>query len=448
MGLIGCVIAVGSSPREVLGEASFHHIDESVFFSEKHRLLWSVMDALAEEGDFDMIVLQSKLKDMGKLDAIGGLDYLVKCQDSVPSRHNLPQYARIVMEKFCLRRIIQEASALIEKAQSEPPDFDGFIDEAEAAILKAAAMMDTGSESKTIKSYVEKALDNIEKVFTNQGRPIGIPTGFADVDKLFNGMNGGEMIVIAARPGCGKTSIAMNMVEHVALEMNLPVGVFSLEMTGESLIERMLLSRSRISRTSLYEGHLTESDFPKITSAARKLATSNLHIDDTSGISIFQLKSRARKMFTQHGIKLLIVDYLQLLRSTNNRATTREQEISDISRELKGLSKELGIPVIALAQLNRELDKDKNRKPRLSDLRESGSIEQDADRVAFLYNPNRGDDEEEKQFQDSQQINLLIEKQRNGPRGEVPLTFIKSLTRFESFAKIDQSDANGWVPER
>jgi len=273
----------------------------------------------------------------------------------------------------------------------------------------------------------------------------GVPSGFADFDKMTHGLHGGEMVVIAGRPSMGKTSLAMNIAEHVAVNERLPVGVFSLEMTAESLVLRMLCSRSRVNLRNVRDGFLAERDFPKLTGAAGKMAAAPLFIDDSAGLSILQLRAKARRMHQQHGIKLLVVDYLQLLHSTAARAKeNRQQEIADISSGIKGLAKELDIPVIVLAQLNRELEKDKSRKPRLSDLRESGSIEQDADLVGLLYKPSV-DDEEGGGGGDSESrpVNLLIAKQRNGPTGDVNLTFLNSITRFESAAKVSDEDVPG-----
>jgi replicative DNA helicase len=251
------------------------------------------------------------------------------------------------------------------------------------------------------------------------------------------------MVVIAARPSMGKTSLAMNIAEHVALEQKLPVGVFSLEMTAESLVLRMLCSRSRVNLRNIRDGFLAERDFPKLTGSAGKLANAPLFIDDSSGLSILQLRAKARRMAQQYGIKLFVIDYLQLLHSTARRAENRQQEIADISSGVKSLAKELNVPVIVLSQLNRELEKDKNRKPRMSDLRESGSIEQDADLIGLLYKPSSGDDEDSAapgEEQDAVPVNLLIAKQRNGPTGDVHLTFMKSYTRFENAAKISDDD--------
>jgi replicative DNA helicase len=249
------------------------------------------------------------------------------------------------------------------------------------------------------------------------------------------------MIVIAARPSMGKTSLAMNIAEHVAVDLKLPVGVFSLEMTSESLVLRMLCSRSRVNLRNVREGFLAERDFPKLTGAAGTLASAPLFIDDSGGLSILQLRAKARRMSQQYGIKLFVIDYLQLLHSTSRRAENRQQEIADISNGIKALAKELNVPVIVLSQLNRELEREKNRKPRMSDLRESGAIEQDADLVGLLYKPNADDEEAAAATEeDAVPVNLLIAKQRNGPTGDVHLTFLKPFTRFESAAKVGDED--------
>jgi replicative DNA helicase len=251
------------------------------------------------------------------------------------------------------------------------------------------------------------------------------------------------MFVIAARPSMGKTSLAMNIAEHVSIDERLPVGVFSLEMTADSLVLRMLCSRGRVNLRNVREGFLVDRDFPKLTSAAGKLAGAPLFIDDSSGLSILQLRAKARRMHQQYGIKLFVIDYLQLLHSTARRAENRQQEIADISSGIKALAKELEVPIIVLSQLNREIEREKGRPPRLSDLRESGAIEQDADVVGLLYKPKQGGDDEDNApavEEEAVPVNLLLAKQRNGPTGDVNLTFLKSYTRFESAAKISDED--------
>ena len=282
----------------------------------------------------------------------------------------------------------------------------------------------------------------------------GVGTGFTDLDKMTSGLHGGEMVVIAARPSMGKTSLAMNIAEHVAIEQRLPVGVFSLEMTAESLVLRMLCSRSRVNLRNVREGFLAERDFPKLTGSAGKLANAPLFIDDSSGLSILQLRAKARRMSQQYGIKLFVIDYLQLLHSTARRAENRQQEIADISSGIKSLAKELNVPVIVLSQLNRELEREKNRKPRLSDLRESGAIEQDADVVGLLYTPSSDDEDGASPAeQDAVPVNLLIAKQRNGPTGDVNLTFLEVLyalrkRRQSKRRRRARLTSDDWNPKR
>jgi replicative DNA helicase len=296
----------------------------------------------------------------------------------------------------------------------------------------------------TIKELVNRAISKIEEFHQNQGMLTGVATGFVDFDKMTTGLHGGEMIVVAARPSVGKTSLAMNIAEHVALDLKVPVGVFSLEMTADQLILRMLCSRSRVNLRNIRDGFLAERDFPKLTGAAGKMAGAPLFIDDSAGLSILQLRAKGRRMWQQYGIKLFVIDYLQLLHSTSRRAENRQQEISEISGGIKALAKELNVPIIVLSQLNRELEKrGPGERPRLSDLRESGAIEQDADLVGLLYRDSKNKEGEEdpgESEQDAISVKLFIAKQRNGPTGDVDLTFLKSFTRFESAAKVGPED--------
>jgi replicative DNA helicase len=316
------------------------------------------------------------------------------------------------------------------------------MDEVERDVLRISEAR-VESTTSTIKDLVNRAIDTIEDFHARQGLLTGIGTNLLDLDKLTSGLHPGEMIVIAARPSMGKTSIAMNIVEHVVLEQKLPAAVFSLEMSAEALVLRMMCSLARVNLRSIREGFMSEADFPKLTGAAGRLANAPLFIDDSAGLSILQLRARARRLAQQHGVKLFVVDYLQLLHSTARRAQeNRQQEISDISSGLKALAKELKVPVLVLSQLNRELERDKSRKPRLSDLRESGAIEQDADVVGLLYKPNAGEDDDSVTAEEPEglPVNLLIAKQRNGPTGDVNLTFLKPYTRFESAAKVSDED--------
>jgi replicative DNA helicase len=437
-GVLGCVLL---SPNECLGECieKFKGGSE-VFYDWRHRTIY---EALVEMFDakqaIDLITLQQRLKDRQQLDAVGGLAYLSSLPDAVPSAANLEYYREIVREKFILRKMIQTCTEVVGRVYEHEGEVDALLDEVERDILHISEAR-VEATTNTIKQLVHQAITTIENFHQRQGMLTGIGTGFLDLDKMTSGLHNGEMVVIAARPSMGKTSLAMNIAEHVAIDLRLPVGVFSLEMTAESLVLRMLCSRSRVNLRNIRDGFLAERDFPKLTGAAGKLANAPLFIDDTSGLSILQLRAKARRMAQQYGVKLFVVDYLQLLHSTARRAENRQQEIADISNGIKALAKELKVPVIVLSQLNRELEREKNRKPRLSDLRESGAIEQDADLVALLYKPSSGDDEDGGQEQDAVPVNLLIAKQRNGPTGDINLTFLKSYTRFESAAKISGDD--------
>ena len=448
-GVLGCCLI---SPNDCIGEVIEKLKDDgqggalgSHFYDLRHQTIYEALTEMFNTRDaIDVITLQQKLKDKQLLDQVGGIAYLSQLQDAVPSAANLSYYLDIVREKFLLRKMITVCSEVVGRVHDYEGEVDALMDEVERDILRISESR-AQSTSMGVKDLVGKAVQTIENFFSRQGKLNGIGTGFPDLDKMTDGLHGGEMVVIAARPSMGKTSLAMNVAEHVILHEKLPVGVFSLEMSAESLVLRMMCSIARVNLRSIREGFMSESDFPKLTSAAGKLANSKLFIDDTAGLSILQLRARARRMAQQHDIKLFVVDYLQLLHSTARRSQeNRQQEISDISSGIKALAKELKVPVIVLSQLNRELERDKGRKPRLSDLRESGAIEQDADVVGLLYKPNAGDDEEPGESghveADGIPVNLLIAKQRNGPTGDVNLTFLKSFTRFESAAKVSDED--------
>lgn len=442
-GVLGCVML---SPNECMGTCIERFKDgPEVFYDLRHQTIYSTLAEMFDKREpIDLITLQQRLKDAQLLDQVGGITYLASLPDTVPSAANLSYYIDIVREKHILRRMIQACTDVVGRVYDFEGEVDALLDEVERDILRISESR-VQSNSVTIKDLVKTAIGTIEDYHKRQGALTGVGTGFADLDRMTSGLHPGEMIVIAARPSMGKTSLAMNIAEAVAIEQRLPVGVFSLEMTAESLVLRMLCSRSRVNMRSVRDGFLAERDFPKLTGAASKLASAPLFIDDSSGLSILQLRAKARRMHQQHGVKLFVIDYLQLLHSTALRAENRQQEIADISNGIKSLAKELSVPVIVLSQLNRELEKDKNRKPRLSDLRESGAIEQDADVVALLYKPSSDDDEggAAPMEEEAVPVNLLIAKQRNGPTGDVNLTFLKSYTRFESAAKVSDEDVPG-----
>ena len=441
-GVLGCTLL---DPNQCIGECIEKLKDDGklAFYDLRHQTIYETLTEMFNaRSAIDLITVQQNLKDRQLLDQVGGIAYLSQLQDAVPSAANLSYYLDHVREKYLLRRLIQTCTGVVGRIYEFEGDVEELLDEVEKDILHVNESREQ-NEVKDVKKLVNEALVTIEHFFNRKGELSGLATGFGDLDKMTDGLHGGEMIIVAARPSMGKTSLAMNIAEHVALELGQPVGVFSLEMSAASLILRMLCSLARVNMRSIRDGFMSEADFPKLMTASGRLAAAKLMIDDTAGLSILQLRARARRMHQQHGIKLFVIDYLQLLNSTARRAQeNRQQEIADISSGVKALAKELNVPIIVLSQLNRELEKDKSRKPRLSDLRESGSIEQDADLVGLLYKPDGGEDEDGATPDESEglAVNFLIAKQRNGPTGDVNLTFMKPYTRFESRSKFSDED--------
>ena len=445
-GMLGCILL---SPNESMPQCiEKFKGNAEVLYDLRNRTIFEVLTQMYDQREaIDTITLHQRLKDRQFLEQIGGVAYLSGLADSVPSAANLSYYLEIVQEKFLLRRMIHVCTDIVGRVYDYQGEVDALMDEVERDILRISESR-VSEAADGMKQLVNRAITTIEEFHARQGQLSGIGTGFRDLDKMTSGLHAGEMIVIAARPSLGKTSLAMNIAEYAAVEQGLPVGVFSLEMTAEALVLRMLCSRARVNLRNIREGFLAEQDFPKLTTAAGLLARSPLFIDDTSGLSILQLRAKARRLQQQHQIKLFVVDYLQLLHSSSRRVDNRQQEIADISSGIKALAKELEVPIIVLSQLNRDFEKDKSRKPNMADLRESGSIEQDADLVGLLYRSDpedptkRRDSEDDALSEDVLPINLLIAKQRNGPTGDVHLVFQRSYTRFESAAKISDADVS------
>ncbi len=445
--VLGCVLL---APQDCMGECLEKlKCGSAAFYDMRHQVLFDVLAGMYDAKEhIDLVTVPQRLKDRGLLEASGGRAYVAALPDIVATPAMIGTYLDAIWEKYIVRRMIQVCSAGLAKAYEKTDSVDGLLDEVEKDILSISQER-VSTAHPGMKELVNKTIEKIQQYYLQQGQPTGVATGFTDFDKMTNGLQPGDMVVIAARPSMGKTSFAMNIVEHVAIEQKVPVGVFSLEMTAESLVMRMISSCARVNMRNIRDGFLAETDFAKLTSWAGRLAAAPLHIDDTSGLSILQLRAKARRMWQHHGIRLFVIDYLQLLHSTNRRADNRQQEIADISSGIKGIAKELKVPVIVLGQLNREFEKDKDRKPKLSDLRESGAIEQDADLVGLLYKADpsspgraksRDDDGEDGVESDVIPVNLLIAKQRNGPTGDVHLTFFKKFTRFENAAKINAED--------
>ena len=431
-GVLGSMLI---SPQETIAEC-VEKISEQYFYVPAHQTIYSYLVELWNAGQaIDLITFTQVLRDRNVLDAVGGAAFVTSLFTFVPTAANIAYYLEIVREKFILRQIIAAATESVRRAYDEQDEVNNLLDEVEAKILAVGEDRFKG-EMPGMKEQVMGALESIEQLWERRGGITGISTGFTELDRMTNGMHEAEMIVIAARPSMGKTALAMNIAEHVAISSKLPVAVFSLEMSSQQLVQRLLCSRARVNLQKVREGFLAERDFPSLTAAASKLAEAQIYIDDTAGLSILELRAKARRLKAQKDIQLIVVDYLQLLKSTTRRAQdNRQLEISEISSGIKGLAKELKLPIIVLAQLNRQPEARSGGKPRLSDLRESGSIEQDADLVGLLVRPEVYEEDEDARAEKAGEAELIIAKQRNGPVGEVPLTFLKEFTRFEDRAR-------------
>src|SRR5213083_2582320 len=431
-GVLGSMLI---SPREAIAEC-VEKINEEYFYVPAHQTIYNVLVDLWNAGQaIDLITFTQVLRDRNLLESVGGAAFVTSLFTFVPTAANVQYYLDIVRDKYILREIITAATESVRRAYEEQDEVNNLLDEVEQRIFAVGEDRFKG-EMLSMKEQVMSTLESIEKLFENKGAITGVSTGFRDLDKLTSGLHSSEMIVIAARPSMGKTALAMNIAEHAAIEVKLPVAIFSLEMSAQQLVQRMLCSRARVNLAKTRDGFLAEADFPKLTQAASKLAEARIFIDDTAGLTILELRAKARRLKAQQNVRLIIVDYLQLLRSTSRRAQdNRQLEISEISAGLKGLAKELKIPVIVVAQLNRQPEQRTGGKPRLSDLRESGSIEQDADLVGLLVRPELYEEDEEARAEKSGEAEFIIAKQRNGPVGEISLTFLKEFTRFETRAR-------------
>ncbi len=423
------------SPRDTIAEC-VEKINEEYFYVPAHQTIYTVLVELWNAGQgIDLITFTQTLRDRNILDAVGGGAFITNLYTFVPTAANVLYYLEIVREKHILRQIIAACTESVRRSYEEQDEVNNLLDEVEQKIFAVGEDRFKG-QMPGMKEQVMGALESIEQLWERRGGITGISTGFTELDRMTNGLHEAEMIVIAARPSMGKTALAMNIAEHVAISSKLPVAVFSLEMSSQQLVQRLLCSRARVNLQKVREGFLAERDFPSLTAAASKLAEAEIFIDDSAGLSILELRAKARRLKAQKNIQLIVVDYLQLLRSTTRRAMdNRQLEISEISSGIKGLAKELKIPIIVLAQLNRQPEARSGGKPRLSDLRESGSIEQDADLVGLLVRPEVYEEDEDARAEKAGEAELIIAKQRNGPVGEIPLTFLKEFTRFEDRAR-------------
>jgi replicative DNA helicase len=405
------------------------------FYRHEHKLIYAAIGALVNASKpADVITVNEQLQNQGKADEMGGLGYLNSLAQYVPSASNIRRYAEIVRERSILRKLVSASDEIATNAfNPQGKAIDRILDEAEQKIFnigEEGSRMKQGFQS--MDTLVVELLDRVQEMANNPNDITGVPTGFYDLDRMTSGLQPGDMVVLAARPSMGKTAFAINIAEHVALNEGLPVAVFSMEMGASQLAVRVVGSIGRIDQGHLRTGKLSDDEWPRLTEAIEKLRTVSLHIDETPGLTSSELRANARRLARQCGkLGLIVVDYLQLMSGSggaggDNRAT----ELGEISRGLKMLAKELPCPVIALSQLNRSVEQRTDKRPMMSDLRESGAIEQDADIIMFIYR----DDYYNKDSKDPGVAEIIIGKQRNGPTGTVRLTFLKNLTRFESLA--------------
>jgi replicative DNA helicase len=422
--------------KSVLGAVLIHNdafnlavelIDSRDFYRDAHRRIFDKMIALSERNEvIDFVTLKEELGRSGDLDDAGGPAYIAALVDGVPKSTNVEYYAKIVKEKSTLRNLIFSANKILATAYQAEADADLQLDDAERAIFEIAEDR-IRAGFVPLRDLVQGSFEAIERLQEHKGLITGVPTGFTDLDAMTSGLQPSDLVIVAARPSMGKTSLVLNIAQHVGTKTDMTVGMFSLEMSKEQLFMRMLTSEARIDAHRFRGGFLGEADYAKLSHALGTLAEARVFIDDSAAVGVLEMRAKARRLVAEHGLHLLVVDYLQLMQG-RGRFENRTQELASISRSLKGLAKELNIPIVALSQLSRAPESRSDHRPLLSDLRESGALEQDADVVVFIYR----EDQYDPQPENENTAELIIGKQRNGPTGVVRLAFLKEITRFEN----------------
>lgn len=413
-------------------------VNEDDFYRRDHRQIFHAIAQLVEQqSPYDVVTLSEWLDKRTELEKVGGLAYLGHLAKNTPSAANIIAYAKIVRERSILRQLISVGNDIAGSCyQTEGRKSEELLDNAEKLVFQIAEKGARGRRDfVSIKDLLVKAVDKIDMLFQQDNPITGLPTGFSDFDDMTSGLQPADMVIVAGRPSMGKTTFAMNIAENVAIKTDMPVAIFSMEMPGEQLAMRLLSSLGRIDQHRVRTGKLDDDDWPRLTSAVGLLAEAKMFIDDTPALTPNDLRARARRLAREHGLGLIVIDYLQLMQVSGSREN-RVNEISEISRSLKGLAKELNVPVIALSQLNRSLEQRPNKRPVMSDLRESGAIEQDADVIVFIYR----DEVYNQDSPDKGTAEIIIGKQRNGPIGTVRLTFLGQYTRFENHASAMYAD--------
>ncbi len=419
-------------------DAILHGVDilrPEDFYKKSHQIIFKCILELFEKGrGVDLVTLTEELNRVSLLEEIGGVTYLTNLINSVPTAANIEYYIKIVEEKSILRNLINSATKIISMGYEEKEDAKVLLDKAEHLVFEIS-QRNIKQSFVSIKELITDSYEKIEDLYHREEFITGVSSGFDEFDEITTGFQPSEFIVIAGRPAMGKTAFCMSIAQYASISKNTPVAIFSLEMSKSQLVQRMLFSEARIDAQNLRKGRLAEKDWAPLSNAAGRLSSAPIFIDDTAGITCLEIKAKARRLKAQHNLGLVIIDYLQLI-SSSGRIENRQQEISEISRSLKGLARELNVPVIAVSQLSRAVEQRIERRPRLSDLRESGAIEQDADLVVFIYREEYYKPKTEKKGI----AEIIISKQRNGPTGKVELTFVKEYAKFENLAHISGED--------
>jgi len=400
------------------------------FYRESHSIIYrTILELYDKNQPVDLITVTDELNQRNLLEKVGGAAYLTSLVAGVTSISNVEHYCRIIEEKAVMRRLIKASAEIMDSGYNESDDVENILDVAEQKIFDIAQSRNR-QPFTPIKDVLIETIDRIDELYKNKGKIIGLPSGFVDLDMKTSGFQPSDLILIAARPSMGKTAIAMNIVEYVAVKQKVPVMIFSLEMSKQQLTQRLLCSLSMVDSHKLRMGDLTEEDWPKLAAAVGVLSDAPIYIDDTPAITTMEVRAKCRRLKLEKGLGLVVIDYLQLMQS-NKKAESRQQEVSDISRSLKALAREIDVPVIALSQLSRAPETRSDHRPMLSDLRESGSIEQDADIVMFLYREDYYNPDTDKK----NIAEVIIAKQRNGPTGTVELGWLGQYTKFVNLAR-------------
>lgn len=396
------------------------------FYRTAHQRIFQVMlDLSAKREPVDLVTVTAELQNHNWLDDVGGVNYLSDLANSVPTAANVEYYSKIVEEKALLRRLIRAATNIAAEGYTSSEDVDVILEEAEKSILEVSQKK-TKSNFVSIKDVLIETYEKIEMLNRHKGEITGLPTGFTELDRMTAGFQRSDLIIVAARPSVGKTAFALNIAQNVAKKTGENVAIFSLEMGAQQLVQRMLCAEGNINAQKIRTGNLDPGDWEKLTMAMGSLAKTGIYIDDTPGIKVNEIRAKSRRLKQEKGLGMIVIDYLQLIQGSGRRGENRQQEVSEISRTLKELARELDVPVIALSQLSRSVESRQDKRPMMSDIRESGSIEQDADIVAFLYR----DDYYDKESESKNTIEIIIAKQRNGPVGTVELAFLKEFNKF------------------